>query len=110
MDATIVFDSDALGVGDKELGRKLLKSFLTLLCGGHQKPRTLVLYQLGVTLACEGSEMIDLLQHLQNDGVEILLCSTCLEYYNLKDRVRVGTISNMGTIQERMMTGKTFKP
>jgi selenium metabolism protein YedF len=110
MDTTLVIDTDALGVGEKELGKKLLKSFLTLLCGRHQKPRTVVLYQRGVTLACEGSEMIDMLQHLQNDHVEILLCSTCLEYYDLKDKVRVGTVSNMGTIQDRMMTGKTFKP
>ena len=110
MDTTVVIDTDAMGVGETELGKKLLKSFLTLMCGGHQKPRTVVLYQRGVTLACEGSEMIDMLQHLQKDGVEILLCSTCLEYYQLKDKVQVGTVSNMGTIQDRMMTGRTFKP
>ena len=110
MDTTMVLDTDALGVGDKELGKKLLKSFLKLLCERHNKPRTVVLYQLGVTLACEGSEVIDLLQHLHREGVEILLCTTCLEYYDLKDKVMVGTESNMGTIQDRMMAGKTFKP
>jgi len=110
MDTTMVLDTDALGVGDKELGKKLLKSFLKLLCQRHDKPRTVVLYQRGVTLACQGSDVIDLLQHLQREGVEILLCTTCLEYYDLMDKVVVGTISNMGTIQDRMMAGKTFKP
>jgi len=110
MDTIIVFDSDALGVGDKELGKKLLKLFLKLLCQRHDKPQTVVLYQLGVTLACQGSEVVDLLQHLQREGVEVLLCTTCLEYYDLMDKVLVGTVSNMATIQDRMMAGKTFKP
>ena len=110
MDTTVVIDTDALGVGERELGRQLLYNFLKLLCERHQKPRTVVLYQHGIRLACEGSEVIDFLQHLLKDGVEILLCASCVEYYNVKDQVRVGTISNMGIIQDRMMTGKTFKP
>lgn len=110
MDRTIVIDTDALGVGEKELGRKLLYTFLRLLCERHEKPRTVILYQTGVTLACEGSEVIDFLNHLIQDGVEVLLCGTCLDYYNLRDKVLVGTISNMGTIQDRMMSGITFKP
>jgi selenium metabolism protein YedF len=109
MDQVIVFDTDALGVGEKELGKKLLNSFLKLLCQRHEKPRTIILYQYGVRLACQGSEVIDMLRHLETDGVEILICTTCLEYYALKEKVMVGTASNMGTIQDRMMEGKTFK-
>jgi selenium metabolism protein YedF len=110
MDKVMVFDTDALGVGERELGKKLMNSFLKLLCQRHQKPRTIILYQNGVKLACQGSEVVDLFRHLEADGVEILLCTTCLEFYNLKGSVEVGTPSNMGTIQDRMMEGMTFKP
>ncbi len=109
LDHTIVIDSDSMGVGDKKLGRKLLKTFLTLLCERHDKPRTVILYNSGVPVACEGSEVLDLLRHLEKDGVEILLCGTCLDYYKLREKIQVGTISNMGTIQDRMLTGKTVK-
>jgi selenium metabolism protein YedF len=110
MDQVVVIDGDAMGVGERELGRKLLKSFLTLLCQRHEKPRAVVMYNLGIRLGCKGSEVVDLLRHLEQDGVEILLCGTCVDYYNLEDKVIVGTVSNMGTIQDRMMSGIMVKP
>jgi selenium metabolism protein YedF len=110
MDNIVVIDSTTMGVGDEILGKKLLKTFLTLLCERHEKPRTVIFYNSGVKLACEGSDVLDLLRHLESDDVEILLCGTCLDYYNLREKTQVGTISNMGTIQERMLWGKTIKP
>lgn len=110
MDNTVVIDSTTMGVGNELLGKKLLKTFLTLLCERHEKPRTVIFYNSGVQLACEGSDLLDLLRHLENDGVEILLCGTCLDSFELREKVQVGNISNMGTIQDRMLTGKTIKP
>lgn len=110
MDGIVVIDSTTMGVGDEILGRKLLKTFLTLLCERHDKPRTVIFYNSGVQLACEGSDILDLLKHLDNDDVEILLCGTCLDFYELREKAQVGNISNMGTIQDRILTGKTVKP
>ena len=110
MDHTVVIDSDSMGVGDKKLGRKLLKTFLTLLCERHDKPRTVIFYNSGVPLACDGSDVLDLLRHLEKDGVEILLCGTCVDFYGVLDTVAIGTISDMKTIQDRMLMGKTIKP
>jgi selenium metabolism protein YedF len=110
MDNIVVIDSTTMGVGDEILGKKLLKTFLTLLCERHQKPRTVIFYNSGVQMACEGSDVLDLLQHLERDDVEILLCGTCLDFYELREKVQVGSISNMGTIQDRMLMGKPVKP
>ena len=110
MDNTVVIDSTSMGVGDEKLGKKLLKSFLTQLCERHEKPRTVIFYNSGIQLPCEESDLLDLLRHLEKDGVEILLCGTCVDYYGLREKVQVGTISNMGTIQDRMFMGKIIKP
>ena len=110
MDRVLAIDSDVMGVGDRALGLKLISTFLKMLCARHEKPRTVILYNSGVKLACEGSPVIDYFTHLVNDGVELLLCGTCIDYYKLRESVLVGEISNMGTIQDRVMTGNVFKP
>ena len=53
-------------------------------------------------LTTEGSEVIEYLRTLEREGVEILSCGTCLDYYNLKNKLLVGGVSNMYTIVEKM--------
>ena len=63
-------------------------------------PETIILFNSGVRLVVEGSPVLEDLQDLCGRGVEILACGTCLGYYELKERIAVGEVSNMYTIAE----------
>lgn len=97
----VVLSNDRLGQGEDELGRVLMKSFLHTL-KETETPSTLVCLNRGVFLACNGSPVLETLTGLAAQGTEILSCGTCLDYYQLKSELAVGTVSNMYTILERM--------
>lgn len=97
----VVLASDRLGQGEEELGRVLMKSFLHTL-KETEPPATLACLNRGVYLACAGSPVLETLQALAAQGTEILSCGTCLDYYQLKADLAVGSVSNMYTILERM--------
>jgi selenium metabolism protein YedF len=99
----IAISSDAMGRGDEELGKVLLRNYIHTLTDIAQKPRTLIFFNAGVTLATEGSPLLADLSTLRDQGVRILLCGTCLAHYDLKEQVRVGEISNMYAISETML-------
>lgn len=100
----IAVSSDSLGRGDEELGKVLLRNYLHTLTESPIKPHTMLFFNAGVTLATEGSPLLADLQTLHEQGVRILLCGTCVAHFDLKDRVRVGEISNMYTISETMLS------
>lgn len=99
----IVISSDRMGRGEDELGLILMRSFLYALGEVEPVPQTMVFFNTGVKLTTEGSPVLEELAALQARGVEILVCGTCLDYFGLKDRVQVGTISNMYTIAETLL-------
>lgn len=101
-DMTIVFGKDTFGDGSEELGKILIKGFIYTLTESAPFPSTLVFLNSGVKLTTEGSEVIDDLKKLEEEGVEIISCGTCLDYYNLGDKLLVGEISNMYTILEKI--------
>lgn len=101
-DLTIAFASNTMGSGSEELGKILMKSFVYTLTEATPFPSTLVFYNSGVYLTCEGSEVLEDLKTLEGEGVEIISCGTCLDYYNIKDKLQVGEISNMYTIYEKL--------
>ncbi len=101
-DLTIAIGSDKMGVGGDELGKILIKSFIYTVRETAPWPATIVLFNSGVYLTCEGSEVLEDLKVLASEGVEILSCGTCLDYYNIKDKLQVGEIGNMYTIYEKM--------
>lgn len=101
-DLTIAIGSDKMGVGGEELGKILMKSFIYTVKETTPFPTTMVFFNSGVYLTCEGSEVLEDLKALANEGVEILSCGTCLDYYNIKDKIQVGEIGNMYTIYEKM--------
>ncbi|GFN36171.1 sulfurtransferase-like selenium metabolism protein YedF [Tepidimicrobium xylanilyticum] len=101
-DLTIAFSSNVMGKGSEELGKILMKSFVYTMTEATPYPATLVFFNSGVYLTCEGSEVLDDLKKLEAEGVEIISCGTCLDYYKLKDKLRVGEISNMYTIYEKL--------
>ena len=101
-DLTIVFNSDKMGEGSEELGKILIKGLIYTIKETTPWPSTLVFYNGGVNLTCEGSEVLDDLKVMEAAGVEVLSCGLCLDYYGIKDRLSVGEITNMYNIYEKM--------
>lgn len=101
-DLTIAIGSDKMGVGGEELGKILMKSFIYTVKETTPWPATIVFFNSGVYLTCEGSEVLEDLKILASEGVEIISCGTCLDYYNLKDKLQAGEIGNMYSIYEKM--------
>ena len=99
---TIAIGSDKMGTGGEELGKVLMKSFIYTVKETEPYPESIVLYNSGVNLTCEGSPVLDDLKALSENGVDIQSCGTCLDYYNIKDKLQVGGISNMYSIYEKM--------
>lgn len=99
---TYVFGSDLLGKGSEELGKILMKGFIYTLTETNPLPSNIVFLNSGVKITTTESQTIDDLKKLEECGTKILSCGTCLDYYNLKDNLLVGEISNMYDIVETM--------
>lgn len=98
-----VVSADHMGEGNDELGRALIKGFLFALTMQEELPATVLFYNGGAHLTCKGSDSLEDLNTLQDRGVEILTCGTCLDFYGLKDQLAVGSVTNMYDIVERQM-------
>ena len=99
----IYINSQLFGCGDEALGSFLMKAFLKTLLDLEKKPDRLILINSGVRLASEGSQVLDTLRALSEEGVEIVSCGTCLDFYKLRDKMSVGKISNMYDIIQSML-------
>ena len=99
----VVYSSQVMGTGDNTLGATILKAFTFQLTQQEAMPKTLIFYNGGAHLTCEGSPLLEDLKTLEAAGVEILTCGTCLKYYNLEDKLAVGVESNMPTIVARQL-------
>jgi selenium metabolism protein YedF len=99
----LALSGDRMGRGEPELGGILIRSFLHTLCEVQPVPDQILLFNTGVKLACEGSPAVDDLRALEEQGVEILACGTCLGYFELKEKLAVGRVSNMYDIAEAML-------
>lgn len=102
----IVIPSDLMGSGDFQLGKILMKSFIYTLSETQPYPKAILFYNSGVKLTIKGSPVLEDLIHLEESGVEVISCGTCLDYYEIKDQLGVGEISNMYTIYEKMNSGQ----
>jgi len=103
---TVVFiSSDEMGRGEEKLGRLLMTLFLRTLTELPVRPSALLLANGGVKLALEGSEQLASLATLEQQGVVIRVCGTCLDFFGVKDRVRAGTVSNMYELAEMLLAG-----
>jgi sulfur relay (sulfurtransferase) complex TusBCD TusD component (DsrE family) len=99
-DYIILFTRNGLGDAPAELQQKLVTRFLALLIESNQIPSKIVFYTEGVKLACDGSPVLELLGSLEAQGVELVLCQTCLDFFNLADQVKIGVVGGMGDILE----------
>lgn len=99
----VAVGADHMGEGSNELGQALLKGFLFALTMQEELPTTVLFFNGGAHLTCEGSDSLEDLRALEEKGVEILTCGTCLDYYGLKDKLAVGGVTNMYDIVEKQM-------
>ena len=107
----VVLSSNQMGNGSEELGQILMKGFIFALTELDELPSTVLLYNSGVKLSTEGSNSIEDLKTLQAQGVEILSCGTCLNYYDLTEKLQVGDVTNMYFILEKMaQADKIIRP
>lgn len=100
----VAIGSDRMGEGSEELGHILIKSFIFALTQLDQLPDKILFYNGGAKLTVEGSESLKDLKDLEEQGVEIITCGTCLDYYEIKDKLAVGSVTNMYSIVETLQS------
>ena len=99
-ETVLLFTRNGMGDAEPALQLKLLTTYFKLLDENNILPAAICFYTNGVSLVVEGSPILDLLKSLEAKGVRLILCSTCLNYYNLADQVRVGIVGGMPDIIE----------
>lgn len=92
--------TNLLGSGSEDLGKLLMKGFLYTITQVKPYPEAMIFLNSGVKLTCENSDSIDDLSKLSQAGTKIVSCGTCLDFYQLKDKLKVGEVSNMYDIVE----------
>ncbi len=99
----LLIQSEVLGRGDDRLGVLLMANFLRLLGESALKPAIIIFWNAGVKLLCEGSQVMDHIKRLEKQGVELLACTTCLEYFDLTEKRKAGKPTTMGKSIESLM-------
>lgn len=98
-----VISGNTMGTGEEALGKILIKAFIFALSKQDKLPDTMIFYNSGAFLTCEGSESLEDLKAMEAEGVKIMTCGTCLDFYGLKEKLSVGSVSNMYEIVETQM-------
>lgn len=104
----VVLSANVMGTGEEKLGKSLMKAFVFALTKQDILPETILCYNSGAYLTCEGSDSLEDFKALEAEGVNILTCGTCLDFYGIKDKLAVGTVTNMYDIVEKMEQAKTI--
>jgi len=99
MDNTVILiRREGMGDAPADLQQTLIATYLKLLIDNKLKPYAICFYGNGVRLTVDGSPVIDQLEALEARGVSLVVCMTCLKYFDLVDQLRVGVIGGMGDI------------
>ncbi|MFL7868428.1 MAG: DsrE family protein [Anaerolineales bacterium] len=99
-DTIIQITNDGMGKGDPALQHKLIVKYLELIQMNEDLPNAITFYTNGVKMVVEGSPVLEQLRALESKGVRLIVCSTCLEYYKLTDKVKIGIVGGMTDIIE----------
>jgi selenium metabolism protein YedF len=105
---TILIQAEVLGKGDDRLGGMLMANFLRLLGESKDKPARILFWNTGVRLVCQGSPVLDHLKRLEELGVELLACTTCLEYLEMLDKLKVGKPTTMVLSIQSMLNSEVI--
>ncbi|MDR1900188.1 MAG: sulfurtransferase-like selenium metabolism protein YedF [Treponema sp.] len=98
----VAIGQNTMGAGSDELGAILVKGFIYALTELDSPPETLLFFNSGVRLSTEGSNALGDLKKLEEKGTVIASCGTCLDFYQLKDKLAVGSVTNMYAIASAM--------
>ncbi|AGT43689.1 sulfurtransferase-like selenium metabolism protein YedF [Treponema pedis] len=109
-DYAVVINSDKMGSGDETFGKKLLEGFIYALTEQDILPKFVICYNSGVQLTTINEKTINDLKALASQGCEILSCGLCLDFYGVKEKLQVGSPTNMYRITEIMRTHFTVRP
>ncbi|MCG2721962.1 MAG: sulfurtransferase-like selenium metabolism protein YedF [Thermodesulfovibrionales bacterium] len=101
--SALFINKDRIGHGSDELGTNLMKAFITTIKDLSVQPKTICFMNSGVKLTVKEAATLPYLKELEEKGIEMLVCGTCLSYFNLKEQIGVGKISNMYDISETML-------
>lgn len=104
----VVLSANTMGTGEEKLGKALMKAFVFALTKQDHLPETVLCYNSGASLTCEGADTLEDMKLLESEGVTVLTCGTCLDFYGLKDKLAVGSVTNMYDIVERMENAQTI--
>lgn len=102
-----VLSANVMGGGEEKLGKALMKAFVFALTKQDVLPETVMCYNSGAYLTCEGSDSLEDFKALEAEGVNIMTCGTCLDFYGIKEKLAVGTVTNMYDIVETMENAKS---
>jgi selenium metabolism protein YedF len=106
-----VIASAGMGQGNDDLGAILMKAFIHTTVELEHRPDIMVLYNSGVKLAADGSSVVDDLKALEERGTKILVCGTCVNFFELQGKIAAGTVSNMYDIAGALSTaGRIVRP
>ena len=107
----VVLSANVMGNGEAKLGKALMKAFVFALTKQDILPETILCYNSGAYLTCQGSESLEDFRELEAEGVNILTCGTCLDFYGIKEKLAVGSVTNMYEIVEVMeQAGSIVRP
>jgi intracellular sulfur oxidation DsrE/DsrF family protein len=102
-DTVILINNNGMGKADLALQHKLIAKYFELLMHNTDLPAAICFYTEGVKLTVTDSPVLNQLKQLESKGVRLIICSTCLEYYNLNGQTQVGIVGGMGDIIEAQM-------
>ncbi|AIN93937.1 sulfurtransferase-like selenium metabolism protein YedF [Treponema putidum] len=106
----VVINSDQMGAGDEGFGKKLLEGFIYALTEQDVLPKFVICYNSGVKLTTQNEKTVNDLKALASQGCEVLSCGLCLDFYGLKEKLQVGSPTNMYRITEIMRTHFVVRP
>ncbi|MGQ9706161.1 MAG: sulfurtransferase-like selenium metabolism protein YedF [bacterium] len=104
INTVILIDSDKIGKGDEELGKILMKSFLECIKTTDKVISRMILIHSAVRLTTVWMEFVELLKEIEKKGIEILVCGICLDFYNLKNDLKVGRVTNFFEVTEILLS------
>ena len=96
----ILVTRDGMGSADGTLQHKLLDTWLRLVIENDTLPHAICFYTEGVRLVVHGSPLLERLSQIESLGVRLIICSSCLDYFKLADKVKVGIVGGMADILE----------
>jgi selenium metabolism protein YedF len=102
-DVVVLINSNRFGEGDAEFGEALMRNFIFALTETEPIPGTLIFVNQGIFFACKDSLALESLQKLQAGGCKILSCGACLDYYEQKERLAIGGVTNMYDIAQLLV-------